>query len=202
MNWAELSKEEQQKYILIVSVVVAVVGGGIYFGIMPILNMTQKMNTDIEKLQSQISTGKTLIKQLHSLKNEYADKRKNLKIILKNFLPPKNDTYLHSIKKINAYGHDINLIAEKIDPVSPTKTDADDVFQPYAIQVLLICGYTKLLNFLEIVEKDNPYANFKLIQVTGTRDDYEHHQINLIIEYPYYTGSVENELVKEILREQ
>jgi hypothetical protein len=74
----------------------------------------------------------------------------------------------------------------------------DRAFVPYAVRVVVRCGYFDLVRLLKEVEANNPYATVADITIAGSSSDPEEHLINFTIEWPMWKPGTSPENIKQV----
>ena len=192
MNWKELSKEQQQRYILIGLSALVAIFVVVQFVIKPFLTKQAQAKEEYATLKSQLEAAQQAIHNEGQLIKNVEEKNADLKKAFENYIPNPENPLSWATKQIyvdaRAVGVDIESVTEVDVDASPwtAKEQAKRVFKPYGVRIAMQCSYFEMIRLLQTLEESNPYLSIAEVSIASQPTDPEKHQASLLIEWPHW----------------
>lgn len=185
MNWSALTKKQQ--YMVIATVVIAVAQILILIHFLGGRNSSaeaQSSKKELEELLDKVDTAKLMIKKSamnKSALDETIEKLEGLSV----HIPTDSDRYAWAYEYISRRAGKAGVALDSLEEIAyTTAKEEDSVALPYEIGLSTQCGYNQLVEFLWLIENDNPLLRIKEVDITTFPDSSEQHQVRLVLQWP------------------
>ena len=179
MNLAALSKEQKQKMLLIVVMGAAVVYGLYRFALVPAINTMAESRDSLAELRDNMEKANTAIDGQHKVNKQLQESADRLHEVSAAYIPSVRNPLTWATEIIYDQGRKLGIDIESVTPVSigaiPWAKDksVDRVFLPYMVRIITVCSYFDLVDLINSIEAENPYACIRSIIINKGVDDDE-----------------------------
>ncbi|MFH0908876.1 MAG: GspMb/PilO family protein [bacterium] len=194
-NWAQMTKEQKQLWLM-GGVLGAIVIFLIFqFGLSPFLASKARMTEEYETLKAQLDQATQAIKSEAQLGETLDDKTRMLEQAYRDYIPAIENPLSWATKKIygdgRSIGVDIESVSEVVSDVAQWagKDQARRAFKPYAVRIATECSYAELIRLLRELEKNNPRMFVTDIDVQAREVDRLRHSVSLVVEWPCWKST-------------
>lgn len=169
MNVAALSKEQKQKLILAVAVIAAVVYGLYRFVLIPTLSTMKESRNNLSELRSNLEKADIAIRNQKKVQEQLQSSADELYEIKDQYIPSIGNPLTWATEVIYAQGRKLGIDIESVSPIAggsvPWAKDktSDRVFVPYMVRIIATCSFFDLVDLINSIELDNPFACVKSI---------------------------------------
>ena len=196
MNWAALTKKQQQ--LVMITMVLAVVQ---ILLMVHFLGFTKPASArggaakkELLDLQSKLDDARSVLKREGTISSELVQAAEKLETLAAN-APTLSDRYAWAYEYVSRCATLAHVELDSLEEITfmsaakkdVSKKDAakkDTEAQPYEISIATRCGYNTLVEFLWRLEKDNPLLRVKEVTVSSIREQSQVHQIRIIMQWP------------------
>lgn len=194
-NWAQMTKEQKQLWIMGGLLGVIVIFLIFQFGLSPFFASKARMTEEYEKLKAQLDQATQAIKTESQLTETLNDKTRMLEQAYRESIPAIENPLSWATKKI--YGHarsvgvDIESVSEVEGDSQPWigKDQTQRAFKPYAVRISTECTYAELVRLLRELEKNNPHMFVTDIDVNSHEPGFIKHTVSLVVEWPSWKST-------------
>lgn len=186
MNWAALTKKQQQMVIATVILAVGQILLMIHFlGLAkPAATRGGSAKKELLELEQKLSDARTVLKREELIRQELARSIGNLEALAVH-APAVSDRYAWAYEYVSRCSTQARVEVDSLEEIVFLGTDKKETSgQPYEISVSTRCGYNNLVEFLWRLEKDNPLLRIKEVTVSTLRDQNQSHQVRIIMQWP------------------
>ncbi len=190
MNLKSLSKEQQQKYALLLIIGVAALFALKQFVISPLLAGHRTAKEELAGLESKLAQAEATIKRDEELTRALAESSRQLQVAARDLIPSPENALAWATKTIYAQARTIGLDVESVSDLEVdvngfmAKDQDKRAFKPYGVRVVTQCSFAELGRFIQALEADNPHLSVSGFAITGQATTPERHQILLSVEWP------------------
>jgi len=186
MNWAALTKKQQQMVVAtVVLAVLQVILMAHFLGwTRPASARGGSAAKELIKLEQQIEDARAILKREGMILSELAQSVEKLEELTVH-TPTLSDRYAWAYEYVSRCATLARIELDNLEEtasVGEGKKEAVD--QPYEISVSTRCGYSSLVEFLWRLEKDNPLLRIKEVTVSALPDQPMSHQVRVITQWP------------------
>lgn len=194
-NWAQMTKEQKQLWIMGGLLGVIVIFLIFQFGLSPFFASKARMTEEYEKLKAQLDQATQAIKSEAQLGETLNDKTRMLEQAYRESIPAIENPLSWATKKIygeaRSIGVDIESVSE-VDADSAQWNGKDQVkraFKPYAVRIATECSYAELVRLLRELEKNNEHMFITDIEVNSREPGFTKHAVSLVVEWPSWKST-------------
>ncbi len=194
-NWAQMTKEQKQLWImggLLGAIVIFLI---FQFGLSPFFASKARMTEEYEKLKAQLDQATQSIKSEAQLGETLSDKTRMLERAYRESIPAIENPLSWATKKIYGHARSVGVDIEAVSEVEGdaqqwmAKDQAKRAFKPYAVRISTECTYAELVRLLRELEKNNPNMFVTDIEVNSHEPGYTKHTVSLIVEWPSWKST-------------
>ena len=205
MNWSAMNKSQRELFVLKALAVFAAVVAVFYYGALPLVDRGLQLRRTRRDLEEQIVEAENGLRREPALRAEFARRRDDLRVRVRQQLPPAANPLLWAGEFIHRHARAAGVAIERVEEVKgeipawarpPERPAAEDgtaraerpapsrQFVPFAVQVTAVSGYDRLRAFVRSMEEANPLASVISISVVARAATPEQHQVRLVVEWP------------------
>ena len=194
-NWAQMTKEQKQLWIM-GGVLSAIVIFLIFqFGLSPFLAGKARMTEEYETLKAQLDQAMQGIKGEAQLTETLNDKTRMLEQAYRESIPAIENPLSWATKKIYGHARSIGVDIESVSEVDSDaqqwmgKDQAQRAFKPYAVRISTECTYAELVRLVRELEKNNAHMFVTDISVNSHEPGFTKHTVSLVVEWPSWKST-------------
>ncbi|MFA6174663.1 MAG: hypothetical protein WC334_03725 [Kiritimatiellales bacterium] len=186
MNWAALTKKQQQ--MVIVTAVLAVLQVLLMAHFLgwtkPASARGGSAKKELIKLEQQIDDANKILKREEAIRSELTQSIEKLEV-LSAHTPTLSDRYAWAYEYVSRCATQSRVELDNLEEVvPPDDSKKTATAQPYEISVSTRCGYNSLVEFLRRLEKDNPLLRIKEVTVSALPSQPLSNQVHIIMQWP------------------
>jgi hypothetical protein len=186
MNWAALTKKQQQMVAVTVVLAIGQVGLMAHFlgWTKPASARGGSAKKELMDLQQKLEDARAVLLREKSIR-ESLDQSVAALEALTVHAPTLSDRYAWSYEYVSRCARLARVELDSLEEVfflGDDKKPAADL--PYEIKVSTHCGYNRLVEFLWRLEKDNPLLRIKGVTVSAERDKPQMHRVEIVMQWP------------------
>jgi len=200
MNFAALSKEEKQKWMLIVIMGAAVLYGLYRFALVPAISTMTESRENLTELRDNLEKANLAIKSQQEIKKQLEKSAEQLVKDTHTHIPSVRNPLTWATEIIYDQGRKLGIEIESVTPISsgaiPWAKDraVDRLFNPYMVRIVTVCSYFDLVDLINSIEAENPYACVRSINISGDEKEdtgtFNRQQITFEVEWPMWRDAV------------
>ncbi len=186
MDWAVLTKKQQQMVVVTVVLAVAQVGLMAHFlgWMKPAAARGGAAKKELLELEKKIDDARTILKRDEGLRRELAQSIEKLET-LTVYAPTFSDRYAWAYEYVSRCATLSSVELDSLEETLVLKKDKEKAGDlPYEISVSTRCGYNSLVEFLRRLEKDNPLLRIKEVKISALLGQNLSHQVRILIQWP------------------
>ena len=190
MNLKSLSKEQQQKYALLLIIGVAALFALKQFALTPLLAGHRAAKEELATLETKLEQAEAIIKRDDELTRALAESNRRLQEAARQQIPSPQNALAWANKTIFAEARSIGVDVESVSDLEvdvngfTAKDQEKRMYKPYGVRVVTQCSFAELGRFIQSLESHNPHLSVSGFTITGQAASPERHQILLNIEWP------------------
>ncbi|NCC52118.1 MAG: hypothetical protein EOM20_12995 [Spartobacteria bacterium] len=206
MNFAALSKEQKQKLILGVIAGVAAIYGIYTFALVPVFSTMRESRDKLVELKDNLEKADAAQRNHMKVQQELQDSADDLYALKDRYLPSIGNELTWATEVIYDQGRKLGIEVESVTPVSssgiPWAKDAtmDRVFEPYIVRIATICTYFELVDMINSITHDNPYACVKSVIINKLDNEKTGslglQNVTFQVEWPMWRNAEAVELIR------
>jgi len=185
MNWAALTKKQQQ--MVIVTAVLAVLQILLMAHFLgwtkPASARGGSAKKELVKLTQQIDEADKILKREESIRDELNQSIEKLEAVTV-YTPTLSDRYAWAYEYVSRCATQSRIELDNLEEAVLTDDSKKIADQPYEISVSTRCGYNSLVEFLNRLEKGNPLLRIKDVTVSSLPSQPQSHQVRIIMQWP------------------
>jgi hypothetical protein len=186
MNWASLTKKQQQMAIATVLLAVTQIILMAHF-----LGLTKPAEArggaakkELIDLDQKVDDARLILKREETIRHDLDQSIEKL-AALTVYAPTLSDRYAWAYEYVSRCATQSRVELDSLEEVLYEGGDKkNSVEQPYEINVSTRCGYNSLVELLWRLEKGNPLLRIKEVTVSALRDQNLSHQVRIVIQWP------------------
>lgn len=186
MNWAALTKKQQQMVVAtVVLAVLQIILMAHFLGwTKPASARGGTAKKELIKLEQQIEEARAILKCEDVIRSELAQSVEKLEL-LSVHTPTLSDRYAWAYEYVS---HCATQARVELDNLEEAVVVEDvkkvPVAKPYEISISTRCGYNSLVEFINRLEKGNPLLRVKEVTVSALPSQPQSHQVRIIMQWP------------------
>lgn len=186
MNWAALTKKQQQMVIMTVVLAIAQIGLMAHFlgWTKPASARGGSAKKELTELQQKIEDARAVLRQESAIRNGLSSSVTKLEELTVH-APTLSDRYAWSYEYVSRCAKLARVELDSLEEVSflgDNKKKPEDL--PYEIKISTRCGYNNLVQLLWRLEKDNPLLRIKGVTISAERDNPQMHKVEIVMQWP------------------
>ena len=185
MNWAALTKKQQQMVIAtaVLAVLQILLMAHFLGWTKPASARGGSAKKELVKLAQQIDEADKILKREESIRGELAQSVEKLEA-LTVYTPTLSDRYAWAYEYVSRCATQSRIELDNLEEAVLTGDSKKIVAQPYEISVSTRCGYNNLVEFLNRLEKGNPLLRIRDVTVFALPSQPQSHQVRIIMQWP------------------
>lgn len=190
----KLTKEEQQKVILGILLVVFAVAGVWQFGLKKILASRKAVEKEIAAQRKKYDDSKLLVDAAEKVQASFEEQRAKLREIMSAQVPPSSKSMfwtaslLREVESSEEFSLRRESISEKgVDKPRAGRDEEPPVFEDYKVQMEYTAGYHDLGRFLAKLEKRNSFVRIDSLEIGPNAKEEGKLLIRLACAFPRFT---------------
>jgi len=218
MKLPALTHDPKKRFLIGLGVGIVVICVFIFLSAVPLINRQTSLKKELKELEEKVDMANKVVQVGNEIRAERETIVDRLRQMFGNDIPPSDNSLLWATKEIyecaRPAGVEIDEITEinsgpppwqkkrkaKLTPEEAAAARSKQrKFAPYAVQVMLRCGFFGLVDMVDRLEQ-NPFASVSSIAIAAESRNPEQHKIRLLIEWIRYTGEPLKELAEEELQ--
>lgn len=186
MNWAALTKRQQQMVAVTIVLALAQIGLMAHFlgWTKPASARGGSAKKELLELQQKIEDARTILLQERAIHTGLTESVARLEELMVH-APTLSDRYAWSYEYVSRCAKlarvELDSVEEALSAGGDKKMIED---RPYEIKISARCGYNNLVEFLWRLEKDNPLLRIKDVEISSIPDQNLSHQVQIKIQWP------------------
>lgn len=185
MNWAALTKKQQQMVIAtaVLAVLQILLMAHFLGWTKPASARGGSAKKELVKLTQQIDEANKIIKLEESIRDELNQSIEKLEA-LTVYTPTLSDRYAWAYEYVSRCATQSRIELDNLEEAVLTGDSKKIAAQPYEISVSTRCGYNSLVEFINRLEKGNPLLRIKDVTVSALPSQPQSHQVRIIMQWP------------------
>lgn len=190
MKWADMTKDQKQKLVLLAMVGLGAVYALVRFAVLPMLDGRSERGAQLDRLKAQYEQAMIDFRGEAKLESEVLTMRTALEADFKERIPPTDNAlswasaFIYS--RARPLGLEVTSVVE-VDSGSLPWSQPDQakrIFKPYAVRVSLVAGFHELKRFMTSLQQGNGYVAITSLSILTDPRDPERQAISLVLEWP------------------
>lgn len=196
-SWSTMKKEQKQIVLLVGMWLVMGVGALYYFVLVPFLQRRSESSSESDDLSTQIQKAEIAMQGEPKLRKEHAAMMRVAQTASDQFIVSMENPLSWVTEKVYSKGREVGVDVQSVAEVSASGVGweglvkSERTFKPYAVRIVLECGYSQLLELIRAFEESNPYLCVTGISIVANDMNVTRHLVNLVVEWPMWGRRVE-----------
>jgi len=186
MNWAALTKKQQQMVIAtaVLAVMQLLLMAHFLGWTKPASARGGSAKKELLELEQKLSAARTILNREGMIRSELVQSVENLELLLAN-MPTSSDRYAWAYEYVSRCATQARIELDNLEETAAIEDPKKPaVSLPYEISVSTRCGYNSLVEFLWRLEKDNPLLRIKEVTITALPAQQQSHQVRILMQWP------------------
>ncbi|HIE10395.1 MAG TPA: hypothetical protein EYP62_02150 [Kiritimatiellae bacterium] len=190
IQFQELSKEQKQIAVLSVLLAIGISYATYRFALVPSLGAMRKAREELGEMESQLRKAERLIARRERIVEDLEESSDRLGQWVEKYVAPQENRLAWATEYIYRIGREVGIDIEAASEVAvglvpwQSAPETKRIFDPYATRIVFRGSFFDLVQFLEKVEKTNPFAIVSLVNIAAYPTDPEHHNIEVRLVFP------------------
>ncbi|MDF3130426.1 hypothetical protein P0Y35_14560 [Kiritimatiellaeota bacterium B1221] len=196
MKFSEMNKEQKQLVILGVGGAITILFIVVNLLVKPAKEAALKAEEVIAELESEVNRGQMVLDRDLKVKKEVKASAKEILEIVNRELPPSTGRYAWALANITEVFEDMGVYLDMEETRGlrylPLKDgqefnpDSVSMWVPYSVTVRFKTSFENLKKILNLLKEKFPYCSIAKLDIRASEQDYENHNISLILEWPVF----------------
>jgi len=195
MKWKfeELTTEQKQIIVLCILLSFGISYAVYRFALVPSLKAMGKARDELGELETQLRTARRMIMHRAEIVQQLQESGERLRQWVKAYVAPRENALAWATEYIyrqaRQVGIDVESASETAVGLVPWQSSPETrrIFDPYVIRILFRTDFFRLVEFLDRVEKTNPFVIVGQITITANRTEPEHHNVEVRLIFPTWS---------------
>lgn len=186
MNWAAFTAKQKKMMIGAAVLVVVQIGLMAYaLGWMkPAAQRGGAVRSETDGLHRKIDEAQMVLRGEQSVREQLAETVQRMEE-LKRDVPASADRYAWAYEYISRRAADAGVTLDNVEDLAfRGGTRGREAPKHYEVSVTARCGYSRLVDFLWRIERDNRLLSIRSITVSASAGDPLHHQVRFVVQWP------------------
>lgn len=163
-----------------------------YFVLSPFLAKRGKNVHELNELNENIQKARLAAQDEARVREEHLRALADLRRAMEQYVVPPDSALSWVSERIYATARGLGVTIRSVTPMRMPDAAWDAMvkggrfLRPYAVQVVLECGYDKLLALVQAFESSNPFLCLTGINVQGQEQNVTRHVVTLRVEWPLW----------------
>jgi hypothetical protein len=192
MDWASLSKEKKQALLLVGMWVVGGLAAVYYFVLAPYFASRSTSENELDVLTAKIAQAEATMRGDARLRAEFALCTEEFKFAITNYIVPMDNPLSWVTEKVYANARQVGVDVQTVAEVGSASgywdaaLKVDRSVKPYSVRIVTECSYQRLIDLVEVLEKNNPALCITEISISPQDMIASKHILNMTVEWPMW----------------
>ncbi len=189
MNWAALTKKQQQMvFATVILAVIQILLLGYFLGWMsPSDSKGGSAKEELLELQEKLEDARAVISRSEIIHKGLLQSVSELEM-LEQYTPSSSDRYAWAYEYVSLRAAQAGVELDSLEEIlffddMDSDTDSADKI-PYEIAVSTQCGYNQLVEFLWRLERENALLRIKEVNMSLLPDNVLNQQVRIVLQWP------------------